>query len=359
MFPADTTESRFDADVPAKRSVRSARRAIAAGALALTFGGQAIAQTAATPSSPHGGGPPAIPEASRGFPVDPDSGYVREALGAGLHWVGNGAYMSMFLVGAEGVALVDAPPSLAQALLEAVAEVTDLPVTHIVYSYGHGDHIGAAGLFDGATIVAHADTARQLLRGGWCVEECVDVPDPRPAPDILFEQTYTLDLGTVDGAPRTLELAHPGPNHQPGNSIVFHPGSRTLMAVDIVYPGWVPFDLLAVSADIPGWMDAHDALLDYDFDRFIGGHLGRPGNRDDVMTAKAFLDDLVAEAARALSDNPRGEAIGSLGARFGFDNGWWLTDQHTRAVSEDCAAALIERWSVSRDNLREDARQSA
>ena len=290
-------------------------------------------------------GPPPVPETALGVPIDPDKGYVVEALGSGLYWLGNGGYMVMFLVGENGVALVDAPPAIASVLEAGIAEVTDLPVTHFVYSHGHGDHVGAAGLFENAVFIGQAETVTQLARGGPCVEECLpSLSDPRPVPQVTFEDSYTLDMGTVNGERRTLELAYKGPNHQPGNILIHHPASRTLMMVDVVYPGWVPFDLLAVSADIPGWIAAYDDILAYDFDHFVGGHLGRTGDRADVELTKAFLDDLIASATAALRANPRGKVYPPLIAKHGSENGWWLTDQHTRAVTEECAAPLVAEW---------------
>lgn len=290
-------------------------------------------------------GPPPVPETALGVPIDPAKGYVVEELGSGLYWFGNGGYMAMFLVGENGVALVDAPPALASVIEPAIREVTDLHITHVVYSHGHGDHIGAAGLLDGAIFVAQEETATQIARGAPCIQECVDVSDPRPLPNITFADTHTLDMGSVDGERRRLYLAYFGPNHQPGNVIIHHPESRSLMMVDVVYPGWVPFDLLAVSADIPGWIAAYDDILSYDFDHFVGGHLGRAGSRSDVELTKAFLDDLIGAATNALDANPRPEIFPPLIAEHGAENGWWLTDQHTIAVTEDCAATLKANWT--------------
>ncbi len=254
--------------------------------------------------------------------------------------------MVMFLVGEKGVALVDAPPALAGVLKAGIAEVTDLPVTHFIYSHGHGDHVGAAGMFEDATFIGQAETVQQLNRGAPCVEECLPgLSDPRPLPSVTFEDRHTVDMGVVDGEPRLLELAYEGPNHQPGNILIHHPASRTLMMVDVVYPGWVPFDLLAVSADIPGWIAAYDDILSYDFARFVGGHLGRTGDRADVELTKRFLDDLIASSTAALHSNPRGAVYPPLIAEFGPQNGWWLTDQHTKAVTDDCAAPLIASWT--------------
>ncbi|MGA5761739.1 hypothetical protein [Nonomuraea bangladeshensis] len=59
-----------------------------------------------------------------------------------------------------------------------------------------------------------------------------------------------------------LELAYRGPNHSPNNIFVHAPDYATLMVVDVIFPGWVPFKSLAASQDIPAWIKAHDIAMD-------------------------------------------------------------------------------------------------
>jgi len=62
-----------------------------------------------------------------------------------LYSVTDDAYNIMSLVTDKGVVAVDAPPSLGQKYLKAIAEVTSKPVNYLIYSHAHIDHIGAAG----------------------------------------------------------------------------------------------------------------------------------------------------------------------------------------------------------------------
>jgi glyoxylase-like metal-dependent hydrolase (beta-lactamase superfamily II) len=77
----------------------------------------------------------------------------------------DGVYQSMFMTYEDGVVVVDAPPSYASRIRSAIAEVTDKPVTHLVYSHFHADHIGGAKTVGGApAIIAQAETNRLLAR---------------------------------------------------------------------------------------------------------------------------------------------------------------------------------------------------
>ena len=209
-----------------------------------------------------------------------------------MYWVTEGRYQAIFLVTGEGVIPVDAPPSFAANIPAAVASVTAEPITHLVYTHHHSDHIAGASQVvaaagqAGVEIIGHEDTLALLERSA----------DPnRPVPTTTFADSYTLTVGS-----QSLELAYHGNNHESGNIFVYAPAQKVLMAVDIVFPAWVPFADLALAEDVPGFIDAHETILGYDFETFVGGHLTRFGTREDVETAHAYVLDVRANAANAL-----------------------------------------------------------
>src|SRR5262245_62424492 len=75
-----------------------------------------------------------VPDSAKGPSVDPVKGYRTQKLGDGLYMITDGAYQSMFMTYEDGVVVVDAPPSYASHIPGAIAEVTDKPITHLVYS---------------------------------------------------------------------------------------------------------------------------------------------------------------------------------------------------------------------------------
>ena len=140
---------------------------LVAGLVALLTSSTVLAQNTATPEATPEPilttefGP--VPAGARG-PAIPASGYLVEEIAGGLYWVTEGAYQTIFLTTGQGVILVDAPPSIGPNLALVIAEVTDEPVTHLVHTHHHTDHIGAAVLFPDVTIIAHEATAELLTR---------------------------------------------------------------------------------------------------------------------------------------------------------------------------------------------------
>ena len=261
-------------------------------------------------------------------------GYFVGQIDGNLYWVTDSVYQAMFLTTREGVVLVDAPPTIGHNLLRAIASVTHasgMPskVTHLVYSHSHADHIGASSLFGTDVVrIGHRENRRLLLRDN----------DPnRPPPSVTFDERHVLEVGGEQ-----LHLAFHGPNHTPDNIFIHSPKHNTLMLVDVVMPGWIPFKGLAVSQDIPGWISAHDVALGYAWQTLVGGHLGRLGSRADAELQKQYVADLQASARAtmaSLDPTPFFQKYGPTG------NSWAIFKAYLDAASQQAADPIVARYT--------------
>ncbi|MGW1726398.1 MBL fold metallo-hydrolase [Streptomyces sp. NPDC002306] len=274
-----------------------------------------------------------VPSGSSGPALNTD-GYFVGRIKGNLYWVTDSYYQAMFLSTREGVVLVDAPPTIGHNLLRAIEQVTranGMPgkVTHLVYSHSHADHIGASAILGKDVVrIGHTET-RRLLR--------LDRDPNRPAPTVTFDDRYVLK---VDG--ERLELAHHGPNHSPDNIFIYAPDQATLMVVDVLYPGWVPFKNLAVSQDIPAWLKAHDVAMDDPWKTLVGGHLGRLGVRADGDIQKRYMADLdasVRNASATVDPTPYFQKYGPTG------NSWAIFKTYLDAVAQQAADPVIAKYT--------------
>jgi glyoxylase-like metal-dependent hydrolase (beta-lactamase superfamily II) len=275
-----------------------------------------------------------LPEAAKG-PSIPAKGYLVQEIRDHLYWVTDGSYNTMFLVTDKGVAAVDAPPTIGNNYLKAIAEVTDKPVRYVIYSHAHLDHIGAAGIFPkNATFIAQQETAAELQRAKSVAKNTSMVP---PIPTVTFTKSYTLQIGN-----QSLKLDYYGVNHLPGNIFIYAPNQKALMLVDIVFPGWVPFPYLAIAKDVAGFINAHDiSLNDYNFDTIVAGHLTRLGTRNDVMIQKEFVSDLEHAAGKANQEVLFSKIASQVGR---FDNPWLIFSKYIDAVNENCVNNMLPKW---------------
>jgi glyoxylase-like metal-dependent hydrolase (beta-lactamase superfamily II) len=268
-----------------------------------------------------------VPGVATGPAIGPD-GYIIQEVGDRVFWLSDGSYQSMFVVTDEGVIAVDAPPTLGHDIVRAVAKVTRKPVTGVVYSHQHSDHVGAMSIYpDDVPYYAHRATADRL----------VALADPhRPLATHVFDDTLTIDAGD-----QTVRLDYPGPNHAEGNIFIHVPNQRVLMLVDVIFPGWVPFSNLALSANVPGFLKAQEQALSYDFDVLVGGHVTRPGTPQDVRIQLEYMADLrsTAEAALSSVDLPTTLAPVDTG------NVWAVFRAYLDAAAARTADEVVPRWN--------------
>lgn len=272
---------------------------------------------------------PSLPPTAEGPAIPPNPGWIVDKVKPdvpNVFWTTDGNYQAMFIVTRAGVVLVDAPDPLPffppMPVLAAIASVTDKPVTHMIYSHSHTDHIGGASLvkkaFPNVKIVAQEETKRILKAEN----------DPRrPIPTETFKNKIVLNIGG-----ERIELSYFGDTHEAGNAFIYLPKEKILMAVDIAFPGWVPFRRLALSTNVSGWASGYDDILKFDFDKFVGGHLTRLGTREDIIIGKEYVEDIKKFIEEVyLDQNALFSAIGAIDAQQG---------------KKGFAATTVAKWSL-------------
>ncbi|HEY1973975.1 MAG TPA: MBL fold metallo-hydrolase [Pseudonocardia sp.] len=272
---------------------------------------------------------PAIPDNARG-PKVPPCGYLVEEVRDGVHWVTDGGYQCAFVVGENEVVAIDAPPSIGHLVTRAIRDVTAKPITHVVYSHYHGDHIGSTDQFPADAVRIGQEETYALL---------AELDDPaRKLPDVTFKDFHRLEVGG-----QVLELHYKGANHAPGNSFIHLPKQRVLMLVDVIYPGWVPFANIAMSKHIPGFLDHHDLALGFDFEKMITGHLTRLGTREDVLTQREYMRDIRDAAQHALELTEVKRDIAR--EKVGRENLYVYFKTMYDAAAAEAAAPVLKKWS--------------
>lgn len=239
--------------------------------------------------------------------VSPHAWYVQGASAMGSHANANFISNSGFIVTPRGVVVIDAlgSPTLARRLLEEIGRVTSQPVTHVVVTHYHADHVYGLQVFKaaGATIVAErlgreylgTETAR--LRLETSIAEGLTEPGTRlVAADTWLDGNASLEVGGL-----RLELMHVGPAHTPEDLALFMPSEGVLYAGDLVFRGRIPF---VGQADSRRWIESLDRLLQLPARVIVPGHGPHSTEtRADLQLTRDYLAHLRATmgpAARAL-----------------------------------------------------------
>ena len=214
-----------------------------------------------------------------------------------------------FVVTPAGVVVIDAlgAPALARELMARIRGITDKPVTHVIVTHYHADHIYGLQEFKrvGAKIIAHkkaqeylnSDTALARLEASR--EQLAPLIDSNtrlvPA-DEWLDAAQELVVGGV-----RFVLQPVGPAHTPEDMVVFLPAEKVLFAGDLVFRGRVPF---VGQADSGQWIRSLDTLLAFDAQVVVPGHgpLSTTAAVDMALTRDylAYLRETMGRAARNL-----------------------------------------------------------
>jgi len=137
---------------------------------------------------------------------------------------GGGGNTAAFVT-STGVVLVDTKlAGWGERIMQQVRSVTDKPVTMIINTHTHGDHVGSNDFFAASVeVVAHANTKTNMVKmPAFAGDKAQFLPD----------RTYTDRLTLGSGAER-IELHHFGRGHTDGDTIVVFPALRLAHTGDL------------------------------------------------------------------------------------------------------------------------------
>ena len=135
---------------------------------------------------------------------------------------GAGGNTSVFVTQA-GVVLVDTKlPNNGEAILNQVRRVTDKPVSTIINTHSHPDHIGSNDYFPASVDVVTHESTRKWMAA-----------NPRVAsnPVVMPDRTFT-DRMTLGSGDDRIELYYFGAGHTDGDAFIVFPARRAMAAGD-------------------------------------------------------------------------------------------------------------------------------
>jgi cyclase len=176
----------------------------------------------------------ALQQAGRG--AAPPMEIMVEKLNDNFYVLRGGGGNTTVFIQANGVTLVDTKiPGWGKPLIEKLKEITDKPVTTLINTHAHFDHVGGNVDFPATVdVVAHENTKTNMER--WASPrgfEQAAGPDPFKANNgkNLAKRTYK-DRMTLGTGNERIELHYFGPAHTNGDTFVVFPALRILHTGD-------------------------------------------------------------------------------------------------------------------------------
>lgn len=214
-----------------------------------------------------------------------------------------------FVVTPAGVVVIDAlgSPALAERLLAQIARITPQPVTHLIVTHYHADHIYGLQTFRarGVRVLAHqaarlylnSDTAALRLQASRSeLAPWIDEDTRLVQADEWLAGDHDLTVGGV-----RFEIRAVGPAHTPEDLVVYLPSQKVLYAGDLVFRSRIPY---VGQADSRHWIVALERLLAFDARVVVPGHgpLSQQARQDMQLTRDylVYLRKSMGQAAANL-----------------------------------------------------------
>jgi len=231
------------------------------------------------------------------------------------------------VVGDRSIAVIDAGGSRAvgEELYRAIRRISPLPISHLVLTHNHPDHIFGASVFAeaGAEVVGHPNLPRALS-------------DRQDA----YSRTFTTEIGEagflgthtafpvgrlpeIDLGGRKLVLTAWPLAHSAADLTVQDDLTGILFTGDLVFDGHVP----VLDGSLRGWQRALEGLEAQGADKIVPGHGGPVMNVEDGLAPmRDYLMALEEDTRRELD---AGERMSDAVTRIARDQApsWDLFDR--------------------------------
>jgi glyoxylase-like metal-dependent hydrolase (beta-lactamase superfamily II) len=216
-------------------------------------------------------------------------------LGHGVYLLGWQGGDSLFLVGDDGVLLVDTSvAAMGDKIKAAITRVSNKPIKVIINTHAHADHFGAneALAKGGASIVAHDMLRERMVKGFTAFNQAIPPAPPAALPTATYTDAMTLHFGG-----ETIQLFHLPNAHTDSDTLVHFKRANVIHASGTIGgDGGYPFFDMGSGGSLAGMIVAEDKMLSLSDDKTrIVADEGDPAS---TATLKASRDMLVALRAR-------------------------------------------------------------
>lgn len=247
-----------------------------------------------------------------------------EQLADNLFVLRGGGGNSAAFVTSDGVVLVDTKvPGWGQPLIDKIAELTPNPVTTIINTHTHFDHVSGNVEFPATVdIVAHENTQRLMREWNEITGFGIAGEDVFGANNGMGIATRTFsDRMTLGNGADQVDLYYFGRGHTGGDVWVVFPSLRVMHAGDMFPDKQVP--VLDANNGGSGVDFSETLMKSYatltDIDTIITGHSTQM-TRDDLREFAGFMRDLVAAIREAKES---GQSVDDIA------NAWDIPSRYT------------------------------
>lgn len=172
------------------------------------------------------------------------------------------------------------------------------PITQLINTHHHGDHVAGNQFFLPAQILSHPYCRQEVLKAipatpkTWPKQEgLADGTEVRKlaAPSVTIEDNLIYEIGG-----NRVEIRYMAPAHTWGDLVAYLPQHKILFAADLAFFNLVPY---AHNGYVSKWMERVDQILKMDVDVIVPGH-GPVGGKKELAEMNEYFRVLKTEAKK-------------------------------------------------------------
>lgn len=193
-------------------------------------------------------------------------------------------------------------PIIAQKFHQRVQQEIGTPITEVILTHYHSDHVFGAQEFQKYPLIASSKMAKlypKLLKDQWSPESLEEMRKYRAETDPVLNRqlenlqiitpTKTFEKSLFLGENNEIEIHHTG-GHTAGHSMVYFVPERVLFAGDLVFCQEYPY--AGDSTNSPSdWIKAFEKILKMSVDTIVPGH-GPLCDKKEILIQLAYFNQL-------------------------------------------------------------------
>jgi len=243
------------------------------------------------------------------------------------------------------------------------------PISHLIDSHHHGDHVAGNQFFLPTQIASHPYCRQEVLKAipntpaSWPkAEGLADGTEVRKLapPTVTFEDNLVYNIGG-----NVVEFRFVGPAHTWGDLVAYLPQHKILFAADLAFFHLVPY---CHNAHVSKWMEAIDKVMKMDVDVIVPGH-GPVGGKKELAESGDYFKFLKNEvkkrydakmsAAAAAADIKMGKYDNWMGPERIVMNTVRLYDEFKGSLTADIDVEGTKQAIVEYNSIKAGGKKSA
>ena len=222
-------------------------------------------------------------------------------------------YSNLIVVSDDGVLVTDpANTARAQELTEVIAGLTDAPVTHIVLTHEHYDHVGGTGVFDHATVYCHRNCKAIFDLHPSRTDPGIAIPILGDVPESIttYDEAMDLTMGDI-----VVQLRYLGPGDGDATTVIYLPEPQIVVTSDLYEPRALTAAGFVDDKHFTGVRHILNTISQWPLTHTVNAH--SPGTdpqdlRENVQYYNDLYDAVKAEVDAAIAQ-AGGAAFGAYG----------------------------------------------